>query len=991
MRRARVLLALALLAPPAHAAPKSEPAPATKAARSPRAPAEASTLREQIEAIKLAPRGPFKYLRHYCNDGVILPPSESCDPHGGGLEHGEWTDQVAALRAGGYEIATLYAIVKPERFIGPAPDLRALQQMLVERFLIGADDGWVMRATRSYRGSVQAEDEGQGAARLVGAMLDDPAWRGDARYFLLRETIRQLPASPDAGAAAPSAAEVRDRAMKLAEQDAPFFPIRVKIHGVPDAGDAAAVRAFARSHGRRDLAAEYEDLARRIDALYGPSPAPDRMRALAKALPGVPLAGELERGAAALDAASDPAGRFADASRWLVRLRREAPSLHDRTASLLLFEASIALEETAYASANELLRRLPSASRRQRLEWLVQAADALAGSGVLNLRHAQSVRSSVERLTRAAEGPTPSEYRAEVRLLARAPEWAGAQVQMQLGEGVDSLAELDPLAQRYPQDRLRGSPLLAYSTIVDGLVKDANAEAGIEHEVFGRRRGAGLRALNPGLARGTLRTPRDVTHTAGFDANGIYLLPETIAELPPVAGILTQGEGSSLSHVQLLARNLGIPNVVVGAELVSELRSRSGKKVVLAVSPEGVVRLDADGPQWNDAFGAEKRAPHVRIQPDVAKLDLGATDFVPLDALRATDAGRLAGPKSANLGELRHAFGPQVPDGVVIPFGAFRRLLDQPIEPGGPPVFQWLQQQYAGIAKHSGKPAQQRKAAAKMLARMRRWAASVDPGDDFRSQLRSALAKLAPAGGGVFVRSDTNVEDLAGFTGAGLNLTISNVVGEQAVMDAIREVWASPFTDRSYAWRQSLMEQPEYVFPAVLLQTAFASEKSGVMVTADVEGGRAGFVSIATNEGVSGAVDGQAAESLLVGDEGRDVRYLAQATAPFRKELSGAGGISRARASGSDTVLTPDEIAQLVVLAREAPQRFPLLRGDDGTPRPADVEFGFRDGTLTLLQIRPFNESRSAQASETLRRLDAGIVRDAARRVALDSVPGAAS
>ena len=996
MKRARLLLVLALLPPCAHAAPpKSAPAPAAKgrpaAAAKPAArggeDSEEKTVREQIEAMKVAPRGPFVHLRHYCNDGVVLPPSESCDPHGGGLEHGEWTDEVAALRAGGYEIANVYAIVKPERFTGPAPDLRALQQMLVERFLIAADDGWVMRATRSYRGSVQAEDEGQGAARLVGAMLGDPLWRADARYFLLRETIRQLPTSPDAGAAAPSAAEVRDRAMKLADQDAAFFPIRVKIHGVPDAGDAAAVRAFARSQGRRDLAADYEELARRIDALYGPSPAPDRMRALAKTLAGAPLAAELDRGAAALEAASDPAARFAEASRWLARLRREAGAVQDRDAALALFEASVALEEAAYASGNELLRQIPSATRRQRLAWLVQAADALAGSGLLNLRHAESVRQSAERLAGAEGGPTVDDYRAEIRLLARAPEWAGAELRMQLGEGVDSMTDLDPLAQRYPQDRLRASPLLAYSAIVDGLVKDANAEAGIEHEVFGRRRGAGLRALNPGLARGTLRVPRDVVHTEGFDAHGIYLLPETISELPPVAGILTQGEGSSLSHVQLLARNLGIPNVVVGPELVSELRARSGKKVVLAVSPGGVVHLDADGPQWNDAFGEEAKAPRVRIQPDVAKLDLGATDFVPLETLRASDAGRLAGPKSANLGELKHAFGTQVPDGVVIPFGAFRRLLDRPIEPGGPPVFRWLQQQYAALAKLSGKPAQQKQEAAKTLARVRRWAATVDPGDEFRAQLRAALAKLTPDGGGVFVRSDTNVEDLAGFTGAGLNLTISNAVGEKAVMEAIREVWASPFTDRSYAWRQSLMEQPEYVFPAVLLQRAFASEKSGVLVTADVEGGREGFVSIATNEGVSGAVDGQAAESLLVGAGGRDVRYLAQATAPYRKELSPAGGIVRARASGSDTVLAPGEIAQLVTLAREAPERFPLLRGDDGTPRPADVEFGFRDGKLTLLQIRPFNESRSAQRSEALRRLDAGIAGDGARRVALDSLP----
>ena len=78
--------------------------------------------------------------------------------------------------------------------------------------------------------------------------------------------------------------------------------------------------------------------------------APERLRALARALPGTPLAGELETGATALAAATAPPARFAEASRWLVRLRREAPSTRDRAAALALFEASVALEETAYAS-----------------------------------------------------------------------------------------------------------------------------------------------------------------------------------------------------------------------------------------------------------------------------------------------------------------------------------------------------------------------------------------------------------------------------------------------------------------------------------------------------------------------------------------------------------------------------------------------------------------------------------------------------------------
>ena len=62
--------------------------------------------------------------------------------------------------------------------------------------------------------------------------------------------------------------------------------------------------------------------------------------------------------------------------------------------------------------------------------------------------------------------------------------------------------------------------------------------------------------------------------------------------------------------------------------------------------------------------------------------------------------------------------------------------------------------------------------------------------------------------GGVFVRSDTNVEDLPGFTGAGLNLTLPNLVGFDNLVKGITEVWASPYTARAWAWRQSHMRGP---------------------------------------------------------------------------------------------------------------------------------------------------------------------------------------
>jgi len=550
---------------------------------------------------------------------------------------------------------------------------------------------------------------------------------------------------------------------------------------------------------------------------------------------------------------------------------------------------------------------------------------------------------------------------------------------------------LEPLTVGYAQDRLRGSPLLCYGAVIDSLVRDTDQLAGVEHQLFGARVGSGLRALNPGLARGVLIVPDPRDPLAGVVAGGIPLLPETISDLPAVAGILTRGEGSSLSHVQLLARNLGIPNVVVGEERVPAVQARAGKPVVLAVSPGGVVQLDEAGPRFDRIFGAdEKPDDRVVIRADLKKLDLAQTEFVPLERLRNADSGRVSGPKGANLGELRAVFGSRVPDGFVIPFGAFRRLLDQPLEPGGPSVFEWMKQQYAALAKLSSRPADQATAVSSFLGRLRAWIERADPGPEFRERLTKTLAeRFGPDGTyGVFVRSDTNVEDLPGFTGAGLNLTVSNVVGTQQVLDAIRQVWASPFTERAYGWRQAHMEQPEYVFPAVVVQRSFPSEKSGVMVSADVIGGEPGWITVAVNEGVSGAVDGQAAESLRVSTTTGEVRPLAQATAPLRNALSPSGGVVKEPASGSEQVLAPGEIAQLVALAKELPSKVATLRAQDGSTLPADVEFGFRGGQLTLLQIRPFVESRAAQRNEYLLSLDAGARERASQRVPLDAPPG---
>jgi phosphohistidine swiveling domain-containing protein len=945
------------------------------------------TLRRWVADMKDAPRGPFAQLRWFCRDGTVAPAVQGCGPHGEGIQHGEWTDRVIAMREGGYRIANVLADLDGTAFTGPTADAFGLEQILVERFLVAADDGWILRAGYTYRGALQAEDEEAGARRILAAMLEDPRWRTDERFFLLREAVRLLPHQRESQDPV-AAMEIRQLAKVIAERDPRFEPLRAKIHGMPDPGDAERVRAYARTRGSRNLGATYDDLAREVERLYEPGAAADAVVMLARRTSVPEVAAELRKQADLLEVARDPVRRLALTSFLSGLLRYQARRWTDADAGLAFFEASLALESEAYGAGNALLAELHRTSRRQRLDVLGYLANNLYGTGLITKRHRDDLQRSLKRIAGAGD-PSLDTYRRELRYLARAPEWAGRTVEFHFSPAVAHFARIEPQARLYPQDRLRGSPLLLYGAVIDSLVRDGDRLTGIEQILFGERVGTGLRALNPGLARGILRSLSEAEETADFDPEGIYLLPETTADLRPVAGILTRGEGSSLSHVQLLARNLGIPNVVVGDRLLPAVEARDGKRVVLAVSPGGVVRLEEDGSRWDGVLGTTTPS-YLRIEPDVDKLDLEATDFVPLSQLRAKDSGRLAGPKSANLGELRHRFGDAVPDGFVIPFGAFRQLLERPLEPGGPSVFAWMKERYRALAARGGSRETERRALREFLGRLRAWIETVDLGPDFRARLARALEERFGRDGtfGVFVRSDTNVEDLPGFTGAGLNLTVPNVVGFENIVDAIRRVWASPFTERAYAWRQAHMENPEYVFPAVLVQRAFASEKSGVMVTADVERGDPAWLSIAVNEGVGGAVEGQAAESLLVNATTRETRFLAQGTAPTKRLLAASGGLRSAPATGTEAILDDVEIAELVNLAAELPRSFPaVLRGEDGKAVPADVEFAFARGRLALLQIRPFVDSASARRSRYLRELDAAPEARGSERVPLDAVP----
>ena len=943
-----------------------------------------ATLQSWVQEMKNAPRGPFARLRWFCNDGTILPPKAyACKDHGGGVQHGEWTQRVKLMRDNGYYIANIYADFDGSTFEQDDQHPEIVRQMILEQFLISADQGWIFRKAQYYRGALQTEDETRGGQELLLTLAKNPDWY-DKRFTVLREAARFVPHGREDA----PISEMRQLALTIAEKDKKFENLRIKIHARPELGDADAVRAYAKKSGSADLANDYEHLAKTIEEVYQPRDVRPAVAALAKQVKNKSLRDRIKKDAAQLGKDGETSAHFGAVSRLMATLRDSMPGVDAAKSRLAMLDTSLALEGDLYRSGNQLQKQLNSATRRQRFQWLGYCTDALYGIGLISSRQQQALQENFETLVKS--NPELIDYQAGLEYAARVTEWSDRNLQFHFLESVTRLKKIEPLTSRYIHDRLRGSTLLLFSAMLDSLMTDASQQLGIQNELFDQKLATGLRGLNPGLARGVLKQPPKDGDLKEFDPGGIYLLPATTEDLPPVAGIITAGKGNILSHVQLLARNLGIPNVAVDHRLLERITARIGDKVVLAVSARGIVQLVEDDPRWDDVFAEEDNVQDVAIRPDLKKLDLYDLSFVPLQKMRAKDSGRIAGPKAANLGELKHHFPEAVTDGVAIPFGHFRALLDQPLEPGGPSVFSWMQKQYAQIESLSKDTGKQEKVIKDFLERMRNWILNADPGDDFRRRLKKTMtATFGPEGSyGVFVRSDTNVEDLPGFTGAGLNLTLANVVGFENILEGINRVWASPFSERAFRWRQAYMKDPEHIYASVLLLKSVPSDKSGVMVTADIDTGQTGWLTIAVNEGVGGAVAGQTSEELRINISDGSVRLMAQATDPYKVVISKKGGMATVPASGSDAILSPNDIQKLMEFARTGPKRFPRLKNDRGKVVPADIEFGFYRDNLVLFQIRPFLESSKARQNLYLNRLDQQLKEKYSMTVNLDESPG---
>ncbi|OHV06807.1 phosphoenolpyruvate synthase [Mycobacterium talmoniae] len=204
-----------------------------------------------------------------------------------------------------------------------------------------------------------------------------------------------------------------------------------------------------------------------------------------------------------------------------------------------------------------------------------------------------------------------------------------------------------------------------------------------------------------------------------------------------------------------------------------------------------------------------------------------------LDQLRMTDLGSVGG-KNASLGEMignLAGLGVSVPGGFATTASAFQHYLDS-----------------SGLAARivdrlRGLDVKDVDALAGAGADIRSWIVGTPLPTELEQAIRAAYAKLCEDAGAtdiaVAVRSSATAEDLPDASFAGQQETFLNVVGVDAVLHQVKEVFASLYNDRAIAYRVHHGFQHAEVFLSAGVQLMVRADTgaAGVMFTLDTESG----------------------------------------------------------------------------------------------------------------------------------------------------------
>lgn len=219
--------------------------------------------------------------------------------------------------------------------------------------------------------------------------------------------------------------------------------------------------------------------------------------------------------------------------------------------------------------------------------------------------------------------------------------------------------------------------------------------------------------------------------------------------------------------------------------------------------------------------------------------------------------------------------------------------------------------------------------------------------DYFTAELEIALNHFAP-GTYFSVRSSATAEDLEFASFAGQQDTYLNVIGTQNIKDAVRNCFASLFTDRAMLYRQQNAIDSSEVTMAVVIQKMVSSQMSGIMFTADPLTQSRDIISVDAGFGL-----GEALVSGLVSPD--TYKYKKSAKKIIEKTIADKRlAILPLAGGGTNTVELNDEQAKFQVLTDQ--QILALaeigLTIEKHYGFPQDIEWCVEENVIYIIQAR---------------------------------------
>ena len=206
------------------------------------------------------------------------------------------------------------------------------------------------------------------------------------------------------------------------------------------------------------------------------------------------------------------------------------------------------------------------------------------------------------------------------------------------------------------------------------------------------------------------------------------------------------------------------------------------------------------------------------------------------------------------------------------------------------------------------------------------------------SEIHTAYEKLQTTT--VAVRSSATAEDLAEASFAGQQDTFLNVKPEE-LLDAIKACWASLWSERAIAYRETQGIGNEGLAMAVVIQEMCEAGVSGVLFTVSPFSEEVSIVESNWGLGesvVSGAIT---PDSFQVS---RETGEVLEKTVATKQEMITATGVSEVLAAQQDvSSLTDAQLKELTQLG---------LQVENHYGQPMDIEWAIADGQIVLLQAR---------------------------------------